>query len=424
MNHFSQKLKPRALLWFTKDLRLHDNLLIHWATRNSEDVMALAFEPNGLSDLQREFYLQSAFELAKKFTEEGISFFILKGAPEVEIPRWVQCNSIDVILTQDHWNSRDRHSLNALENLMGADRIKTFFGQSLLDKTKLPFEISEMPLVFTQFRKRIEAVDCISTLVSSDLGSLTGFSTTKPEGSVFVAEASPLSRNVFPYELLPGESGALERVQEYFWKTQSLSQYKQTRNGMLIKNDSSKFSAGLGLGCVSMRMIFSEIRKFEERFGANESTQWFIYELLWRDYFKFLSLRIGPQLFSVNGMAKRTREWISDADVFATWCEGKTGADFIDANMNELNETGWMSNRGRQNVASFLAKTLKVDWTLGARYFENQLIDFDTESNWGNWLYAAGVGTDPRDRTFNFQWQAEQYDPDFSYRKKWLRHSK
>lgn len=92
--------------------------------------------------------------------------------------------------------------------------------------------------------------------------------------------------------------------------------------------------------------------------------------------------------------------------------------------MTELNQTGWMSNRGRQNVASYLAKIVKIDWRLGAAYFEKKLIDYDASSNWGNWAYLAGVGQDPRDRIFNTASQAQRYDKEGHYRRLWLKDSK
>ena len=105
---------------------------------------------------------------------------------------------------------------------------------------------------------------------------------------------------------------------------------------------------------------------------------------------------------------------------FARWCNAETGDDFIDANMAELNSTGWLSNRGRQNVASYLAKEVNVPWQYGAEYFERMLLDYDVASNWGNWAYLAGVGQDPRNRKFNSARQAEIYDPEAEYRRKWL----
>jgi len=106
---------------------------------------------------------------------------------------------------------------------------------------------------------------------------------------------------------------------------------------------------------------------------------------------------------------------------FEDWTRGKTGNAFIDANMIELRKTGFMSNRGRQNAASFLINDLQIDWLWGAEWFESLLIDYDVASNYGNWTYLAGNGADPRgQRYFNTQKQAELYDPDGAYRAFWL----
>ncbi len=114
-------------------------------------------------------------------------------------------------------------------------------------------------------------------------------------------------------------------------------------------------------------------------------------------------------------------EWKHDKAKFEAWINGKTGVPFIDANMKELQLTGFMSNRGRQNVASFLTKDLGIDWTWGATYFESQLIDYDVCNNWGNWNYVAGVGNDPReDHYFNIETQVEKYDKNGDYVKLWL----
>lgn len=397
--------------------------MIQWAAHNSCEVMALAFEPDEGSELQKAFYLESVAELANNFKNQGVAFFILKGSPVIEIPRWVESNQLEMVLTQDCFNLRDRQDLSLLEKKMGSQTVRSFFGQSLIDKDRLPFEISKLPVVFTEFRKVVERSECFAPEVSTSLSDIKGFSPQLPRDVVFSSQVSSVGPKRYAFDLKAGESAALQRVEEYIWESQNFQNYKETRNGMLLKNDSSKFSVGLGLGCLSVRRILSEVKRFEDVNGANESTQWFIYELLWRDYFKFLALKIGLSLFFVNGISKKVREWDQDTSVFADWCSGRTGADFIDANMLELKQTGWMSNRGRQNVASYLAKTLKVNWTWGAEFFERNLIDFDTESNWGNWLYVAGVGTDPRDRVFNYERQAEMYDADFSYRKTWLRQS-
>ena len=116
--------------------------------------------------------------------------------------------------------------------------------------------------------------------------------------------------------------------------------------------------------------------------------------------------------------------WKENGQALERWRTGTTGDDFVDANMRELLFTGFISNRGRQNVASYLVHQLKQDWRKGAAWFESLLIDYDVCSNYGNWMYAAGVGNDPRDRIFNTRKQASMYDGDGGYRRLWLEQGK
>ncbi|NCP85469.1 MAG: cryptochrome DASH, partial [Bacteroidetes bacterium] len=120
-----------------------------------------------------------------------------------------------------------------------------------------------------------------------------------------------------------------------------------------------------------------------------------------------------------NGISQTKKIWKKDKALFEKWRLGKTGFPLIDANMRELLETGWMSNRGRQIVASFLAKNVEIDWRWGATWFESQLIDYDVYSNWGNWAYVSGVGNDGRDRYFNLVIQAKKYDIKGEFMKLW-----
>jgi deoxyribodipyrimidine photo-lyase len=190
---------------------------------------------------------------------------------------------------------------------------------------------------------------------------------------------------------------------------------------LIGENYSSKFSPWLANGSLSARRVFSEIKKFEKEVEANESTYWLVFELLWRDYFRFVAKKYVNKIFLKGGIKNKSLSYNNDFEVFEKWRTGKTGNDFVDANMTELMKTGFMSNRGRQNVASYLCKDLKIDWRWGASWFESQLIDYDVASNWGNWMYIAGVGNDPREaRYFNVNKQAEMYDQDKSYRKLWL----
>ena len=185
---------------------------------------------------------------------------------------------------------------------------------------------------------------------------------------------------------------------------------------------SSKFSAYLGQGCLSPKMIYHELKKYEAVRGDNRSTYWLFFELLWRDYFRLIGKKHEELIFKIGGLTgKPDKKWQSDERLFGIWKEGKTGIPFIDANMRELNATGFMSNRGRQNVASFLIKDLNINWIMGAEWFESQLVDYDPCSNYVNWMYIAGVGNDPReDRYFNIMSQATRYDAKGDYVKLWL----
>jgi deoxyribodipyrimidine photo-lyase len=208
----------------------------------------------------------------------------------------------------------------------------------------------------------------------------------------------------------------LARIREYFWETKNILKYKQTRNGLIGPSYSTKFSPWLAFGCISSRYILSEVQRFEAEVQENDSTYWVWFELLWRDYFRLVAMKFGNEIFKETGITRgskttATPKWIQGQEGkrrFEAWSQGTTGVPFVDANMRELKATGFMSNRGRQNVASYLVKDLQVDWRMGAEWFESNLLDYDPCSNYGNWLYIAGLGNDPReDRYFNVIKQAK-----------------
>jgi deoxyribodipyrimidine photo-lyase len=163
------------------------------------------------------------------------------------------------------------------------------------------------------------------------------------------------------------------------------------------------------------------VLRYESERTRNVSTYWLRFELTWRDYFNLLMRKYPRDSFRLHGPMRRRLPWSHDEKSAARWREGRTGEPFIDAAMRELAATGYMSNRGRQNVASYLARDLGIDWRMGAEWFESLLVDYDPASNYGNWTYNTGVGTDPRlDRYFNPRVQAEKYDRDGRFRSLWL----
>lgn len=150
-----------------------------------------------------------------------------------------------------------------------------------------------------------------------------------------------------------GEHEAFDRLKHYLWKTDLLATYKETRNGLLGADYSSKFSPWLANGTLSPRKIYHEVKSYEEQRKKNNSTYWLIFELIWRDYFRFSAWRFGDKIFKAGGIQDKNRNWETNRKNFDKWANAETGIPFIDANMRELNHTGFMSNRGRQNVASF-----------------------------------------------------------------------
>jgi deoxyribodipyrimidine photo-lyase len=189
---------------------------------------------------------------------------------------------------------------------------------------------------------------------------------------------------------------------------------------MLGADYSTKFGPWLAAGCLSPRTIYHEVRRYEQHRTANKSTYWVIWELTCRDWFRFYAAKQGSRLFYPGGPAGLTGlRWSSDPELWARWSTGTTGMPLVDANMRELAQTGWMSNRGRQNVASYLALDLGVDWRRGADLFEHLLLDYDVASNWGNWAAAAGL-TGGRVNHFNITKQSKDYDPDGDYIRHWL----
>ncbi|NQX93050.1 MAG: DASH family cryptochrome, partial [Flavobacteriales bacterium] len=218
-----------------------------------------------------------------------------------------------------------------------------------------------------------------------------------------------------------GIENAWERLNQYFWDREGLSTYKNTRNGLLGEDYSSKFSPWLAKGCISSRQIYWEVKRYESEVTSNQSTYWLIFELIWRDYFRFVSMKYGDRIFWPSGIKATPPPSRQHQRTFEHWINGTTKDDFVNANMIELKETGWMSNRGRQNVASYLVHDLNIDWRMGAAWFENRLLDYDPASNYGNWIYVAGVGNDPRpNRKFNTKRQAEMYDSKGEFVKHWL----
>lgn len=429
-----KKQETTGLIWLTNNLRVGDNKSIELACEKHEQVIAIyvfdkhIFERNlfGFKKIERyraNFLVETVRDLKEHLAQKNITLLTYVDFPEVVIPNVCETYQVREIFTQKEWTNEEVQTFQKVASkLNDTCKITDSYDQFLYHPEDINMDFKSIPAVFTQFRKRVEKYASIrpeSKSIQKEKSNIIDNNTTLPDLTTLgYSEVTRDSRSAFPFR--GGEREALKRIDYYFFASKKLSVYKQTRNGLIGSDYSSKLSPWLANGSISAKTIYWKIREYETENGANSSTYWLIFELIWRDYFKFISLKHGNAFFKIDGILEKNYEWKSEERLIQKWIHGQTNAPFVNANMIELKATGFMSNRGRQNVASYFAKELLLDWRIGAAYFESMLIDYDVHSNYGNWLYLSGVGNDPRDRKFNIGMQAERYDPNNQYQNKWL----
>lgn len=429
-----QKKEPTAMVWLRNDLRIFDQQSLTLAKQSGLKVVAYySFDPRhygttlwGFSKtafFRAQFLIESVAELQRSLSELNISLIIDNRPPEEGIPDWVHRLNISKIFLQKEWTQEERLVENNLRaSLDNEIEFYSHYDQFLFHPEDIPFEINNLPEVFTLFRKQCEKKSTVRKVLPEIAlmpeENLLEYTFQAPSLAVLgLQQIEQHPNSAFPFK--GGSEQAKRRLDHYFWDTNKLSYYKQTRNELLGINYSSKLSAWLANGSISPRQIYWEIMDYENEVKKNQSTYWLIFELIWRDYFKYIALKHQDAIFHLGGILNKDYHWYTSDAKVKSWIEGTTREPFVNANMIELNKTGWMSNRGRQNVASYFTKDLLLDWRIGAAYFESQLIDYDVHSNYGNWMYVAGVGNDPRDRKFNVRFQAERYDEGGKFQRLW-----
>lgn len=375
----------------------------------------------------------------------------------------------------------DEASLRKLTEARGIDYKIWVDEKYFVDDRDLPYEdISKLPNVYTTYRKGLEPLrdrprntiptptqlpplppsippqKAPFTIPSSLDGLKKALLTPLLKDPTYTLKVPPIwptdVQSAHPFS--GGETAGLERV-AYLVRTGAMSTYKQTRNGMLGLDFSTKISAYLAQGHITARQVHWAMFDFEEGRGPgekapgygkgeNEGTAAVRFELLWRDYMRLCMRKFGYKMFSIYGIQSDDAKWKSGGshdkkwkslqksrgagddpaktlEAFERFRSGRTGVGLIDASNRELFVTGYTSNRARQNVASFLSSHLNIDWRAGAEWYECFLVDYDPASNWGNWQYVAGVGNDPRQgRIFNPVKQALDYDKHGEYIKAWV----
>ncbi len=451
-----------VLFWFRSDLRLHDQPALAQAAalahRQGAALLPVYCHAPALPTRwgfervgpHRQAFIASTLACLKTaLAVRGSGLLECAGTAETVLPALVKALSTggggDCTVVCEAIAAPEEEAEVAALQAQGL-QLQTVWQSSLLHPDDLPFAPADLPPVFTTFRNKIERADVqphaplpVPTAFPA-LPAAHGWSawqtvaaaptdSTAPANAA-AAHAEPVEdeRSSFPYATAAfagGEVAALAHLAQYLARKLPHS-YKQTRNGLMGVDYSSKFSPWLATGALSARQIMAQLRAFEQEYGANDGSYWLWFELLWRDYFRLLHLQHGAALYRARGLgdafsgspvnAPSKRE---DA-ARARWQNGTTGEPLVDAAMRELAATGYLSNRLRQVAASYWVYDLQGDWRAGAAWFEHCLLDYDPHSNQGNWLYVAGRGTDPRGgRRFNPQKQAQDHDADGRYRRAW-----
>lgn len=443
----------RTIIWFRNDLRLHDNPVLtaaasHLASTGGEHVCLYCFDPRHFSPTpygspktgvyRAKFLLEAVETLRKNLRLLGSDLVVAMSKPEDVIPALSTLDS--QVFVHGEVTSEELAVEKSVEKALPSKRsLQRIFGGNMLYHVEdIPFrpELTDVPDTFTPFKEKVEKRcrirDLLPTVTSSHLSRPAildehfrnsriptladlGFS----DDDIARATTGLDERGVMSFT--GGEDAALQRIQQWMFEEDMLKDYFDVRNGMLGSSYSSKLSPALALGCVSARKVYYEVRRYEStRRISNKSTYWLIFELIWRDFYRVLCSKYGRRIFLAGGAHGRDDvSWSTDATTVSRWKNGMTGIPLVDANMRELAATGWMSNRGRQNVASYLVLDCGIDWRIGADHFESLLLDHDVCSNYGNWNAAAGL-TGGRVNRFNIAKQSRDYDASAEYIHHWL----
>lgn len=405
----------KIIHWFRRDLRLADNSALLAARQQAEQVIPIFCWDNHIlsrpdTGAPRVWFLrESLLELAESVRSRGGSLVILQGKPEDEIPRFaLECGAEAVFFNRDYEPySRKRDALVARrlrESGVGCEDFPDLLIREpgdVLTRDGRPFG------VFTPFSKAWREIE--PRLPS---GEIQNFGGPRAQGDGRIPLLHEL-KFVLPDGFrqgswVPGESAARTRLEKF--AADSVQQYADRRDLPAIEG-TSRLSPYLKFGNVSMRQVYDACR---------ESFK-FTQELAWREFY-FHVLWHWPEVEHTAWMeSRRSLPWDDNSSLLDAWKNGQTGYPIVDAGMRELNATGWMHNRVRMIVASFLTKDLHINWQEGERYFMLRLVDGDLAPNSGGWQWAASVGVDPRPlRIFNPWLQSEKFDPEGLYIRRWV----
>lgn len=423
VGHFcytSAVTKPykKSVFIFRRDLRLEDNLGLLALLEQSEVVVpAFIFDPRQVERNNNKYFSEPAFqfllnslaELNQDLVARGSQLYVFHGDPAEVIDTLITKDEIDAVFVNKDYTPFARKRDKAIADVCEAKKV---LFERCDDVCLFPVEAirtqeDKLYTVFTPFMKNAATHAVPEPQKNNFTNYYSGTLHTK---TVNLSDYSA-STDGMELALAGGRSEALTIMRD----PKFLKNYKENRNWPGKEESTSRLSAHHKFGTTSIRESY---HMAAEHSGTDSH---YISELYWRDFYYYTAYHF-PLVFKGSFLpwAKHIK-WINNKDQFQAWCEGRTGVPMVDAGMRELNHTGWMHNRSRMIVASYLTKNLLIDWRWGEQYFASKLIDYDPAQNNGGWQWSASVGTDPRPlRIFNAYTQAVNYDPEAIYIKKWI----
>jgi deoxyribodipyrimidine photo-lyase len=397
------------IFWFRRDLRLDDNTALFHSLKNGLPVLPIfIFDKNILDKLENKadrrvsFIHESLEAIQEQLVKQGSSLLVFHDTAENVFKKLINTYKIANVFTNHDYEPYAKTRDEKISVILKEKNINlfTFKDQVIFEKDEVIKDDGKPYTVFTPYSRKWK------TVLSN---SYPKQYICKKYYSNFIkspAEAIPSLKQIgFNETTLPFPAMKFD--------DELIKHYSEQRNFPAIKG-TSKLGVHLRFGTLSIRQLLLQTK------GLSET---FLNELIWRDFYQMILWQF-PQVGKGESFkpAYDKIEWRRDSGEFEKWCKGQTGYPIVDAGMRELNETGFMHNRVRMIVASFLCKHLLLDWRLGEAYFAEKLLDFDLAANNGGWQWASGSGCDaaPYFRIFNPYLQTKKFDPKLEYIKKWV----
>lgn len=413
-----------ALFWFRRDLRDRDNAGLFYALKSAQEVhCAFVFDREILdalpskADRRVEFIHASVVELARALEAAGGGLIVLHDHAHAAIPALAGRLGVDAVFTNGDYEpgalARDAKVEGALA--AAGRRFHRAKDQVIFEKDEVLTQAGRPFAVFTPYKNawlaKVEDFYLQAYPVEKHTSALA-----RPPGPLALPTLGQLGferTNLADFPVGTGMSGARALLEDF---THRMERYRAARDFPAVKGV-SYLSVHNRFGTISIRELARSARAQQ---GEGPAT--WLSELIWRDfYFQVLwhHPRVAREAFQARYAGL---EWPNDENLFAAWCEGRTGYPLVDAAMRQINTTGFMHNRLRMVAASFLTKDLLVDWRWGERYFADNLNDFDLAANNGGWQWAASTGCDaqPYFRIFNPVAQSEKFDPEGRFIRRYL----